>query len=484
MKTDDIMKMLIPTTEKAEDVMVSLNVGCTMDIPTGEFVESTIKDSNGTYVTACNGGLFLTTGILGDANLGKTGFMTSIALQAAARLKHVVPVAMHTHDTELTLQQKRLKTLAKAAGFETDLIDDGNWLITSAKNTPGNIYFKDFQNMANMKMKNAKSLQVPTVFKDNNGKAITMMIPSISILDSTSEFKVDAVMKMLDLELGDGKQNKLSMDLGKIKNIMVGQLGELTLSSQTYLLTTGHIGGFIDMAGGPPGVKKSARQLSSMRMDETVKGLPKKFFYLLGNVWQIYRSTEFRNGSNKDVVQFPYDEREKTSPIIDLMQMTVKLLRSKSGYDNILFTFVASKKKGLLPTMTEFNLCKINKFGFLGNDRTYQSIFRPEINLTRMNVRSLLEKDPKLARAIQITADLIQVEMFHGDRFQSIIVPPEELYENMIKLGYDWEKILETRNWVVPNNDKAPGFYLNIVNLLRANKGEYLFKELMADKKK
>ena len=89
-------------------------------------------------------------------------------------------------------------------------------------------------------------------------------------------------------------------------------------------------------------------------------------------------------------------------------------------------------------------------------------------------VRSKINNDPLLRRAINITAELLQLEIYSNDiKQQGLLCSPKELYEDIKKLGYDWNVLLNTRGyWTIDQYDN-PVPFLSTVDLLKMRAGTY-----------
>ena len=70
---------------------------------------------------------------------------------------------------------------------------------------------------------------------------------------------------------------------------------------------------------------------------------------------------------------------------------------------------------------------------------------------------------------------MLQLSMFHSHIVKSEIwCTPLELYEDIKKLGYDWNVLLNTRGyWLINQYDKDATPYLHTVDLLKMRKGLY-----------
>ena len=104
---------------------------------------------------------------------------------------------------------------------------------------------------------------------------------------------------------------------------------------------------------------------------------------------------------------------------------------------------IISQSEGVLASLTEFNILKeTQRFGFEGTLQSYANVLRPDVKFSRTTIRSKLEEDAMLRRAINITCELLQMRYFmpmHSDLFCT----PEELFKDIKALGYDWDEILE-----------------------------------------
>jgi hypothetical protein len=60
---------------------------------------------------------------------------------------------------------------------------------------------------------------------------------------------------------------------------------------------------------------------------------------------------------------------------------------------------------------------------------------------------------------------------------------PSELYNDLIKLGYDWDMLLRTREYWTINQYDNPTPYLSSIDLLKMRKGLYEPYFLDKDKK-
>lgn len=130
--------------------------------------------------------------------------------------------------------------------------------------------------------------------------------------------------------------------------------------------------------------------------------------------------------------------------------ITAVNLRGKSGLSGVPMKFVVSQTQGYLPRLTMFNdIWDEGMYGLVGTNANYALVLMPDIKLTRTTVRTLIDTNDTLARALEITADLCYMDFINSinGEFKDIMCTPEELYADITKLGYSWDDIFQTRSW-------------------------------------
>jgi len=174
--------------------------------------------------------------------------------------------------------------------------------------------------------------------------------------------------------------------------------------------------------------------------------------------------------------EYPRDNGNAVQGDTDLVKLTIKNLRGKNGVTGLPFNITVSQSEGVQPSLTEFDYCKENgRFGIEGNLQSYAMVLRPDVKLQRTKVRRKLDDDPKLRKAVKFTSDLLQLWQLQSTKWGEILCTPEALYQDLIKMGYDWEVLLDTRDYWVPVKDEADHLpFLSIVDLLRMRQGVYI----------
>ena len=168
----------------------------------------------------------------------------------------------------------------------------------------------------------------------------------------------------------------------------------------------------------------------------------------------------------------------------DLQEIVIINLRNKGGKSGELMSIIYSQSQGVLPSLSEFHFIKTNKFGLVGGNTTYSLAIYPEVKLSRTTIRNKIEEDAKLRCAITLTSDLLQIQMEWRDKIpENLWCDAETLYEDIKKLGYDWDQLLQTRNYWTFDQYENPIPFLSAMDLLYMREGSYV-PYWLEDKKK
>lgn len=236
------------------------------------------------------------------------------------------------------------------------------------------------------------------------------------------------------------------------------------------MVMVSHVGKEIQVASRPfaPGPDK---KLQFLKQGYKIKGAGDKIHFSTNHLWYITAARPLINQNTKKE-EYPKDSNSDNFES-DLLIITVLQLRSKTGPSGYSVDLVVSQTEGVQPTLSEFHFLRTNqRYGMSGNDRSYSLDLYPSVTITRPTIRGLIDKDPRLCRAINITSELSQMHMYHT-RYGDLLCSPKELYEDLTKQGYKMEELLDTRGWWCPNNDKHPVPFLSTMDLLRMRKGLY-----------
>ena len=454
---------------------VLINLGSLLDIPTSSLVTGKKGE------TIINGGLGTITAVIGGGNNFKSTILHYMTLAAADRIAAATPTAIASYDTEMNVSLDRLESLAsKFEHLPENIIQSENamWSVTDKSLMDGSEWINEINKYVTEKEKDKKNhIDVPC-FKDpysdaKNPKPLNICIPTFVEIDSFTEFEGAMTMEMLTKDIEGSDTNTYAMKQGLFKTKFFSTLPNLSASSYTYFLLTGHLQEKLNMASGPSFLNKPTKKVQYLKADETVKGASSKFLFLTTILWKALTASVLKNqGTGK--AEYPLTPDDKLDS--DLNTVTLQLVRNKNGASGQTITLVVSQTEGVLPTLSEFHFIKENnRFGLDGSNISYNLFLYPECKLSRTTVRGKINSDPKLRRAINITSELLQLSIHHPVLTeQGLICTPQELYEDIKALGYDWEEILSnTRGyWTLDQyTNKVP--FLSTVDLLKIRKGLY-----------
>lgn len=442
---------------------ILINVGSLMDIPTGKYVRGQ-KGEN-----LLNGGLGLLTGIAGTGNTFKSTLGHYLILSAASKMAASgMQPYINTYDTEMNIDLTRLNNFAQR--FEefkgVDTHHEGIWSVTDKSLHTGNAWYTILRNfLKGEKVKNRKKYTLETPFVDKDNKPLHTLFPTFGEIDSLSEFETSDIGDIQDKnELGDSGGNTIHMRAGLAKTRLLMELPGLCNTSAHYLLITAHVGRDMNIQVGPLNVPPP-KKLQHMKSGEKFKGVTDKFFFLPSAVWQT-QGTKLLNNQTTKGPEFPKTREQVDKGSTDLNTLVVKQLRNKSGPSGFNINLVVSQVEGILPTLSEFKFLKddADRYGIEGSNTNYNMTLYPDVSLSRTTVREKIDNDPKLRRAIKITADMAQIKLFYKE-LPLTIPTPAELYEKLDK-EFGWDLVLSTRDWWTFNNYEHPVPFFSTLDMI------------------
>lgn len=446
-----------------------INIGATLDIPTG------VPAFGRKGETIINGGLHYTTGLVGKPNSFKSTIGHFMSISAANRIfASGVKTSIHTHDTELTLGLTRLEQLSKKAEFfppEMFDKDDGLWDITGKDQYTGDEWAYLLEQFTDAKIENTKDY-IPFNIIGNTDKNIKIPPPNFVEIDSLAEFEPGVTMNMLaNNKKDEGQTNTLYMKQGLYKSKFLSILPRMSLRSSTYFIMMSHMGEELSIGTTPysPGPTK---KLNFLQVGQKIKGISDKGLYLFGNLWYIKSNKTFKNDKTK-LPEYPKDSDDSMGE--ELALVTLTQLRGKNGMSGYTLGLICSQNEGVLPSLTEFHFIKSHDYyGLGGNKQNYYLELLPDVKLRRTNIRKKLDADPKIRRALNITSEMLQCEQYYAYFLdKELFCTPKELYEDIKKIGYDWDILLDTRGWYTIDQYENKIPFLSTIDLLRMRKGLY-----------
>ncbi len=446
------------------------NIGATLDIPTGPIVMGARGE------TIINGGLALFNGILGPGNSFKSTFLHFCVLSFLNRIIAEYPneTGYHTYDTEMNIEVNRLLTLVdQFANLHSDILETRTWDITDASLKAGDEWLDELKTYIREEYKRPK-LVTYTALKDHiTGEPIKRPIPNGLAVDSLS--KMEALDTINDLDRNkknDGSMNTIDMRRGRFRDHVINQIPRLSNKANIYFYTSAHIG---EESGMVDKYNKPTKSLLFLKSGDKIKGVPKSMTYLCQSFWFAHTASIYKHPTTK-LPMFPLGDGTDTETDLNIVKLTQ--LRGKAGSSGYTLSILISQTEGVLPVLTEFyNIKVINPYGISGSDRNYHLDLYPNINLSRTTIRPLMNKDPILTRAINMTSELQQLTVYQARYLNKwgLNFTPLEIYEELIKQGYDWNVLYDTRGWMgIDNYSKKLKPYLSSIDLLRMTKGIYV----------
>ncbi len=452
---------LKPNFEQLPNIKFSYNLGALFDIPTGKYERGIYNES------ILNGGLGNITGIVGIGNNFKTSILFFFILTCLSRMKDS---AANSYDTEINVNENRIKKMADHIHDlnKEDIIENQRLILTDKTKYFGDEWFEKIKDFMTEKKNKAKQITVNSPFLSRDKKTLLpMLIPTFSGLDSITKFETNSTFTIQDKnELGDSGANMLYMSEGKDKKRLLSYLPKPIQESNNYFLITAHVGKDIPIDPRAAPVKK----LQYLKNNDVLKGVTTDFTFLTTNCWQCQNAAPLYNDTTKGP-EYPRDSEDNMKGDTDLVIVTLTQLRSKVGPSGLIMQIIVSQQEGVLPGLTEFHYIKTNdRYGLEGSLQNYSLSLLPDVNLSRTTVRSKLEDNPMLRRAMTITSEMCQMKYLWHDLPEGLLCTPKELYEGLKAKGYDWNMLLGgTRGWWTYNNDKQPVPFLSTMDLLRMN---------------
>ena len=471
-----LKEIKLPGMELPESTTpVNISIGPLFDLVYCEFLKGKYGE------TIVNGGLPQYTAVIGSVNNYKTTLMLHMTMVGLMRtLEAGYPSQVETLDTEISMKLTRIMQLAKSLDPNGDmgLVEyiKRYWHISDTNSVSTNEWVTKFDKLCDDKEAN-KDIEVDYEAYINpvSKKVLKNKIPTFVNIDTFSKFTNDkAFSKISDNDLDDSATNTLFMNIGMFKKKFLISLPRNLARANIYAILTAHVGEKIDMATGPAMYIKPSKQLQFLKGGDEIEGGTKDFKQSPNIMYQAHTAKALTIKNAKGVVpEFPIHENDTST---DLNVVTLTVLRNKSGQSGISIPMVVSQSEGIKPWLSAFYyLREVGKFGIGGNNLSFYLELLPDVKLQRTTVREKIDTNAKLRRALEFTSDAFQLIMTRPE-YKDIeyIIPMEKLYKGLIDMGYDWDKLLETRGYPLIDNyneDYPP--YLSTPDLLDMYLGKY-----------
>ena len=452
---------------------VRYNVLPQLDIALGRFEKG---EGGATYL---NGGLSRIMGYGGRGNVFKTYKMCYLAWSMFLRYR---VEWMTFYDTEESAEAARQNDILCCV-LRNNYIDydpttapiteyfqakgDQRFTMSNISKLSGTDWFEEWiENRAEDREKQYRSGKgrKTTPYFNIMGEREKVMIPWIHNCDSLSEWHSDSHDKASSkVEVGASEANHLSMTDYRDKAAMLARWPKLAGKGEYTLNFTVQVTDDIvlDKYAG------SDKKLDTMKGKMKLAGVPSKQISYLTNSLLIATSSgelsyqgSFNSKTGTNEPEYPrIDAKGNTASYNDLKIITYTQWRAKSGPTGVKISLIFSQEEGLLQGLSEWHYLKDtmskNPWGWERSGSNYALDILPTQKFQRTTIRTTLETDFKLSRAISITQ---QICYLYNNTIRipaHIIMTGSELYNKIIEQGYDWDEILgETVDWWFCDEDK------------------------------
>ncbi len=209
-------------------------------------------------------------------------------------------------------------------------------------------------------------------------------------------------------QLDASDTNMFFMEEGAFKTKLNRMMSSYATKYGFYFIFTAHLGDKKEL--NPRAM--SPKQLQYLKQSDKIKGCGSNFDFLVMSLIQCLKAELMVvEISKKKECEYPDTHSYPT----ELSAVSALILKGKNNVSGNQLRYVMSQKKGFLQGLTNFLLLKENNnFGLdvKGNNLSFSPMLYPDISLTRTTVRSKLEGNYELNRALELTAQLCYIQKF------------------------------------------------------------------------
>lgn len=367
--------------------LVSFNTGTMFDLGTGK------------YSLGVDGEWYLNGGLLPHINsfVALPGNYKSTLANSMVRRSHGIykDSELIINDTEDSLDKD--KDRANRMAEELSRSEDILWLkgIDYDLDT-FDAFLKDY---CAKKEAASKSLMRQTPFIDERtGEQISVMAPTYVFIDSLTEMVCAGEEDLLEGEkskgIGDSRANTVYMLDGNKKTIFLRTMRRRCQKYNIVFVMTGHYDKVIQMDVYNPNPKETLFS----KQDYKVKGCGSKLKFLTSIYARCAASVLI--DSNKEALY-----ADGNTPDKDLHEVDVVLERCKTANAGEMIPYVCSQSNGLLNAVTNYHYLRLHDYyGLLGNKMKQQTVFLPDVTVSRNTVREIANSNYEFRRALELTA--------------------------------------------------------------------------------
>lgn len=444
------------------------NTGTILDISAGHWV----KGHKGQNVL--NGGYALFWVIAALPNMFKSALAAACA---AAVLRAFTKAQMHVHDTETTMVHERVERLTRLAmhiklanmKVPENLMSEGRMFFTSSVDYDGTKITNLLKTFAKGREKDEKMVDLE-IINPSTGKPYQYWTPMIEFWDSLSGLKAESATQMIEEgDVGTKDLNMLAMRVNSGKSQIVEQLPDLTAKYGIYFCGTAHVGQAYQLDPHKPNVKV----LKHLKGDIKLKRVPENLSFHTGNCYVITSMEVMQDKEKKP--QYPWERGDADDQAVDLIRLKLVNQRGKFGISGVPLPMVVSQKDGLIPEMSNFDYLKedCGRFGIVGDNTNYALALVPDQKVNRNTIRQTFRGNYAMVNAARILVEMYWMFTYWTDFDFDLVCEPKQLYEDIKKLGYDWDLLLNTRFWSMPIEDGKDIPFLSTMDLLLMRVGKY-----------
>lgn len=462
----------LATVKGSQPIRVRYNTGTIFDILTGRYVTGQKGES------ILNGGVSGFNGFCAAPNMFKSVLMhmTGTSLIENYPMASYIP-----YECESSGEMARIRESSKHTApsiyklTPEEFLTHPNIMMTDVSNYNGTEFWALVGSLYENRLKKEKEYRLQTPFVGKEGKPIEVMSPLVISIDSLSVFSTGAVEDMsAENEIGTAGQNMRVMRGGMGKTQLLMDIPLFTARTGLIFSMTAHMGEKYSLDPYAPKINK----LNFLSNHIKLKFVPEQFTYLPNNLWWVMGSAPLYKAKSK-VPEYPREGEQDKENDTDLMLLTITNLRGKSGPSGLPLEIVVSQSEGFLPHLTWFRYIKeydvenAPGYGLSGNRDWWSLDIYPDVKLSRSTVRTKLENDPLLRRAVAITGELGFIAERDHHIAEGLLCTPKELFDDLTKQGHDWKKLLSTRSvWRFDQySNEIP--FLSTLDLLRMRAGLY-----------
>ena len=402
-------------------------------------------------ITYGNGGICRNNAVTGGNNTQKTGQCVLMMARTLVRYHTSIVVFF---DIEATFNVSRLADEVDREigipGYFYDEIMDVRFFYYSRNDIKdpcdGNFvhqWFKDRHADVRQDIKDKVDIYMSTPYPDNDGGAMRIISPILTITDSISEMhfaKTSAKFQEEEVDTG-GAQKTRDLVIGNQRRIVYEDCDVLGGEFGAFQVTTAQVTDIVNMTGQP-----LEKETVFLGQGKKLKG-PKSLLRIPQIGYRIIRGSALKSGQewmypNPFGSDATIGKDAKENP--DLLFYTTSVFRNKSGASGGNLFFIGSQSLGIQEGLSMYHALKTTgMFGLDGSAISHACVLMPDCKVGRTTVWKKSIDDRKFYRALVICYQMWFMQTFWLTLDHRYRITPQELFAKIKELGIDWDDILE-----------------------------------------